>query len=497
MLTPTAWSNILGQLADQGMMLKLAGITFTLYMSVSKGDDFMKAKMISILTFLLIATFISSSAQVSLADSSGGNKAIIKTVGTGSTIDEARNDAIRQALQETMQQLIVVDRIIKDDQIIRDKIMSTMNGYIEDFKELSIEKEENNIKMMAEVTVSRSRIENFIAPGNANVGNVSGSGLFAESQREIVQRKVRGEIFDRLFRGFPSEVMEVKIDAIKPDVHDPSVFNLFVTVSYSKSWINALMSTLGTLQIAAYRKTPNVIPPAHTLFTIESSPGGIRDFTKSNYGDLWSDINPAVNYLLPPGTYFSFIQESLLKQKVDDEALPLHNCSLGSSAYCLSLGFAFDILDENGKSVKSIPKQWYMKRRGEGPGFYFDTSSPLGRTWNQSINIAPMKMKLKLPASAFNVAAAKKIVLFPFLTPAKPVYSKEVDLLVDHTNAEDSLIMSGGYPSPIRKLSDKKTSIYESMPVVIDMLSDQKISIKELYDGPMKRAVIRAGFSED
>ena len=235
----------------------------------------------------------------------------------------------------------------------------------------------------------------------------------------------------------------------------------------------------------------------HTLFTIESSPGGIRDFTKSNYGDLWSDINPAVNYLLPPGTYFSFIQESLLKQKVDDEALPLHNCSLGSSAYCLSLGFAFDILDENGKSVKSIPKQWYMKRRGEGPGFYFDTSSPLGRTWNQSINIAPMKMKLKLPASAFNVAAAKKIVLFPFLTPAKPVYSKEVDLLVDHTNAEDSLIMSGGYPSPIRKLSDKKTSIYESMPVVIDMLSDQKISIKELYDGPMKRAVIRAGFSED
>ena len=107
--------------------------------------------------------------------------------------------------------------------------------------------------MMAEVTVSRSRIENFIAPGNANVGNVSGSGLFAESQREIVQRKVRGEIFDRLFRGFPSEVMEVKIDAIKPDVHDPSVFNLFVTVSYSKSWINALMSTLGTLQIAAYR----------------------------------------------------------------------------------------------------------------------------------------------------------------------------------------------------------------------------------------------------
>jgi len=47
-------------------------------------------------------------------------------------------EAIRLALQRTMQQVVVVDRLIKDDKIVTDKIYSTLNGYVENFKELEI-----------------------------------------------------------------------------------------------------------------------------------------------------------------------------------------------------------------------------------------------------------------------------------------------------------------------------------------------------------------------
>jgi hypothetical protein len=52
------------------------------------------------------------------------NNTVVRVKGYGATAAEARQDAVRAALQ----QLIVTDRVIKDDQIVRDNIMSTMNG---------------------------------------------------------------------------------------------------------------------------------------------------------------------------------------------------------------------------------------------------------------------------------------------------------------------------------------------------------------------------------
>jgi peptidoglycan hydrolase-like protein with peptidoglycan-binding domain len=44
-----------------------------------------------------------------------GDKAVVEVTGLGATLSEARMDAIRLALQRTMQQLVVVDRLIKLD----------------------------------------------------------------------------------------------------------------------------------------------------------------------------------------------------------------------------------------------------------------------------------------------------------------------------------------------------------------------------------------------
>ena len=69
-----------------------------------------------------------------------GESAVVEVTGRGASRTEARLDAIRLALQRTMQQLVVVDRLIKNDQIITDKIMSTLNGYVEDFKEIEVQR---------------------------------------------------------------------------------------------------------------------------------------------------------------------------------------------------------------------------------------------------------------------------------------------------------------------------------------------------------------------
>jgi hypothetical protein len=78
-----------------------------------------------------------------------GDTAMVEVTGVGANLREARMDAIRVALQRTMQQLVVVDRLIKDDKVVIDKIYSTLNGYIENFKELEVQHDANLVSIKA------------------------------------------------------------------------------------------------------------------------------------------------------------------------------------------------------------------------------------------------------------------------------------------------------------------------------------------------------------
>src|SRR5437773_2623277 len=87
-----------------------------------------------------------------LAQTASADRAVSVT-GSGPTIDESKTDAIRQALQQTLKQLLVVDRAISGDRILRDKVMSTMNGYIESYKQKAVRKDTNGFSIDAEITV--------------------------------------------------------------------------------------------------------------------------------------------------------------------------------------------------------------------------------------------------------------------------------------------------------------------------------------------------------
>jgi hypothetical protein len=81
---------------------------------------------------LTAVAFSFAGAFLSDASAQSPNVTVFVT-GSGPSIDDAKTDAIRQALQLTMRQLVIVDRVISGDTVVRDRVMSTMNGYIEQF----------------------------------------------------------------------------------------------------------------------------------------------------------------------------------------------------------------------------------------------------------------------------------------------------------------------------------------------------------------------------
>jgi hypothetical protein len=43
---------------------------------------------------------------------------------------EARQYAVRQALQQTVEQLVISQQVVRNDKLVMDRIISTMNGFV-------------------------------------------------------------------------------------------------------------------------------------------------------------------------------------------------------------------------------------------------------------------------------------------------------------------------------------------------------------------------------
>jgi hypothetical protein len=194
------------------------------------------------------------SCNLSLASA---DESTVSVIGTGPSVDEAKSDAIRQALQETVQQLVVASRAVTSNQVLRDKVMSTMNGYIDKFVTRNVSKAATGYSVSADVTVSTSRIENFIGIATSTGGEVTGGTLLeeqsqrlAQEQAEVLQREARGEIFDNILRGFPAGASQLEVLKIDLSSNDPHKLNVELKFSYKPTFIEALEGTVKALSAA-------------------------------------------------------------------------------------------------------------------------------------------------------------------------------------------------------------------------------------------------------
>jgi hypothetical protein len=111
-------------------------------------------------------------------------------------------------------------------------------------------------RRITDITVSASRIENFIGVAVGGGGQIPGSSLLAEQNRRLAQiqaekeqANARGEIFDRLFRGFPAAAMDIRVLNISLSDKDPNVLVLHLRYNFKPTFIGALEGTLKALAV--------------------------------------------------------------------------------------------------------------------------------------------------------------------------------------------------------------------------------------------------------
>ena len=141
----------------------------------------------------------------------------VEVQATGETREQARDEAIRTALQATVSQLVIADRMVRDSQVVRDDIFATQNGFVTAFEVLEESRNAfGEVELRVRVSVSEDTILNYVAFQHGAESTLDGASLFAEVQRGAGQRQVLDDMFQRFVQGYPWQVVSLEMTRIAP-----------------------------------------------------------------------------------------------------------------------------------------------------------------------------------------------------------------------------------------------------------------------------------------
>jgi hypothetical protein len=167
--------------------------------------------------------------------------------GEGHSYWDAREECVRQALQQSLPQLVIADRRIIDDKVIRDSVLSTMNGFVESVQVLEQTRTNDSVRLKAQVQISASGIENFVLSSVKGNAKINSDSLLGDISRDDLARTSRSQIVKRLFEGFPSRAFDVAVKKVELDPGIRGQVVVTVELQANKQFIKNLKSGLNVI----------------------------------------------------------------------------------------------------------------------------------------------------------------------------------------------------------------------------------------------------------
>jgi hypothetical protein len=204
------------------------------------------------LRIILTLMAIACSAGVAWSD------VTVKVTGSGATRTAALEDATRQAVQLAMEQLVVTDRKIVNDEIVRDETISTLNGFIKKRKILATRKSAGEVEIDALITVSERQVTNYIgdiSPGNKDRDGtaIDGTTLGSELERQRGAADSSRALINRLLRGFPLNALDVKIESARISGDDRNILEVTTRLRWKSDFLKAFSQSVRSVAIKEAR----------------------------------------------------------------------------------------------------------------------------------------------------------------------------------------------------------------------------------------------------
>jgi hypothetical protein len=175
----------------------------------------------------------------------------VQVEGHGNTVDQAKQNGFRNAIEQVVGQVVVSDQEVRGDQLTKDWIGGYSAGYVDDFEILETHQEANETVVKMNVAVASSKIaKRMMSSGNKTL-IIEGEHLQAQIDTQLDQRDRGDQLIAEVLTSYPYNAFVV--NSGQTDIGIGQRREVYIDVPYeihwSKFWLEALNETLGVIAV--------------------------------------------------------------------------------------------------------------------------------------------------------------------------------------------------------------------------------------------------------
>lgn len=194
----------------------------------------------------LIALFILLilSTTVGHAEEPEKTEKVVAT-GYGVNADKAKENAVRNAVEQVIGTYVTSDTIVKNSQLVKDEVLSFSGGYVKETRVISQKQDNDGLSVVQiEATVVSTKLKRKLESLNIATKQVDGGSLFGESFSKINAQKSGSEILGKILSKYPQAAY--KIDVGRPEIKstDQNKNTAKVAIPLTVRWDDAFIDEL-------------------------------------------------------------------------------------------------------------------------------------------------------------------------------------------------------------------------------------------------------------
>lgn len=139
----------------------------------------------------------------------------VEVIGRGETYEQAKQDGVRLALQRSLKQYVRARRVVINDQVALDEVLTMMNGFVERVEIIEVVNT-RPYEIRMDVDVSESRVENFIQTESVRV-TFDAQALRADVEVQQERSQTRAEMIRDFYQRMPKEGFNTEVTAVRND----------------------------------------------------------------------------------------------------------------------------------------------------------------------------------------------------------------------------------------------------------------------------------------
>jgi len=158
----------------------------------------------------------------------------VEVVAEGATLQEAREQAFRMAVERTVGTIVASETEVRDSQIMRDEIITYASGFVNDYrlvKQISVAR---GVQVRMQVWVTHNNLRDRLLSQSRADAQIEG-GRIAEQIRSFQQERASGDrLLESVLMDFPRRAFDVRVHRTEVRVDDRR--QTFLQVPISLSW---------------------------------------------------------------------------------------------------------------------------------------------------------------------------------------------------------------------------------------------------------------------